>query len=79
MGITKEDPAKFKVGVTGLQLTDFQPTALKVTMSSSSSVVGAKKQTLTVAVGADLLTEKGYVILHVPEYYHGAGQDYMIS
>lgn len=48
-------------------------------MSSSSSVVGAKNQTLTVAVGADILTDEGYVILHVPEYYVGAGQDYMIS
>ena len=79
MWSTDTKPEGYKVGVTGLRLTGFEPTALDVTMSSSSSVVGAKNETLTVAVGADILTNEGYVILHVPEYYVGAGQDYMIS
>jgi hypothetical protein len=51
-----------------------------VALTSSSNVIGQKNNLLKISVNPHTtLTKTGLVILKVPEYYVGAGMDYMFS
>jgi hypothetical protein len=62
------------------ELSFFTPTSLEATLSSSSTVIGNKRSTLSVTLKPDIeLAAVGFVTLTVPEYYDGAGSDFMID
>jgi len=74
-----------KVGVLKIQdsslyLKSFKAATLQVELASSSRILGDTGQLLKVSVTpATVLTAEGFIILNVPEYYEGAGQDSMID
>lgn len=62
------------------EINFFQPASLTAVLTSSSSIVGATKATLTVKIiPSNILAGLGSISITMPEYYTDAGSDYMIS
>jgi len=69
---------KLKVVSTNLQLYSFTPSEIGVDLTSSSPVFGAKGVNLNIQLTPFTnMTAVGYIIVDIPEYYEGAGQDFM--
>lgn len=63
-----------------LSLKSFVPASCKVTLSSSSNVIGDKDQLIKITIEPTTeMKATGIVVLTVPEYYIGAGQDALIT
>lgn len=69
----------FTISTLPLRLSDFKETSLDVSISSSSQVYGAKNVKLTVTIVPNTkLTSSGTILLTIPEYYDGAGDEKML-
>ena len=68
--------SEFTISTLPMRLSDFKETSINCTITSSSSVYGAKnvKFTLTL-VPHTKLTSEGKVLLTIPEYFEGAGDE----
>jgi len=72
--------AKLKVLASSLSLNTLIPSSMTVKLASSSKLVGAKGQTLTIQIDPwARLTASGFVVLSMPDYYQGANNDFMIA
>lgn len=72
--------AQMKALAATLGLNTLVPSSMDVRLTSTSQLIGAKNLQLTISIDPyTRLTARGYVVLHVPDYYKGANNDYMIA
>ena len=78
--VAAKNAAKKPKLVAAVNLLNFKPASVEVQLTSTSGVVGAQGQNLTIHVNPHtVLTAQGYIVLHIPEYYKDAGKDYMVT
>ena len=61
-------------------LSNFEPSSIAATLSSSSSVIADRQETLTVTVTpSTVMLADGGLIIYFPDYYENSGSDQMIG